>query len=514
MADEALDAQAKPLSSSTAQDSGSSTLYPFLDTRVILAGILIFAAWLRFAGLGHNSLTFDEMYLLRIALSRWQDIPAMLRTGEFHPPAFYLLTKAWLSVAPDLSDATVRMLPAFLSVLSVCLTYIVMRRLTSEPTALLSALLVAASPFSIMAGQELRMYPLVTVLFLASTYGVMNCFDRTGWAWWALYVVLTTALLYTHYLGFFLLLGQGAWVAWLERRRLGSWVVAVLVIAALYAPWIPALIFQRAHGVWWIGEGSPLQYAVQLLGLLAFGGSLFGMPDYHYVNTALKPIEQLIVLLPFVVVLGVGVGALMFERHRFGLVAVPSALALSVPLLLTLGRANVAARWYSFLAPVYALCIARGVVGIAQRVRGQQRSVMAGATISLLLYSSAVLSHYYLDANFALYHWRERAAQVKAQVQPGDGFVYGIRLDAVAFTYYFGSAYPGMVLFPAADLEKLRRFTAPHPRVWLVIAPPATEAMLKQAIGELQKTFPYVTSAPGGDGKPTFPIVYLFRSTI
>jgi uncharacterized membrane protein len=103
-----------------------------------LGGVLAVAALLRFAMLGHNSIWFDEAYVVRVALSPWQAIPAMLRTAEFHPPLYYLLMKAWIGTA-GLREAALRFPSACFGILTVWLTYAVVRRVSSEAVGLLSA---------------------------------------------------------------------------------------------------------------------------------------------------------------------------------------------------------------------------------------------------------------------------------------------------------------------------------------------------------------------------------------
>src|SRR5262249_54378839 len=139
-----------------------------LSRGAVLGGVLAVAALLRFALLGHNSIWFDEAYVVRVALSPWQAIPGVLRAAEFHPPLYYLLMKAWIGTT-GVHEAALGFPSACFGFLTVFLTYLVVTRVSSDAVGLLSPGLVAASPFPVMASQDARMYALLGVLALAST---------------------------------------------------------------------------------------------------------------------------------------------------------------------------------------------------------------------------------------------------------------------------------------------------------------------------------------------------------
>ena len=78
---------------------GRAWALPRLDSGGVLGGIIALAAVLRFAGLGHNSLWFDEAFVVWVGAHRWQDVLPLLSGHDFHPPLYYLLVKAWIGVA-------------------------------------------------------------------------------------------------------------------------------------------------------------------------------------------------------------------------------------------------------------------------------------------------------------------------------------------------------------------------------------------------------------------------------
>ncbi len=482
-----------------------------VGSRLVLSGILVVAGALRFALLGHNSLWFDEAYVVRVTLSKWTEIPGVLATAEFHPPLYYLLMKAWIGIA-GLSDAAIRVPSACFSLLSVALTYALARRFVPERVSLLSAFLVAVAPFEVMAGQDARMYALLGTLTLASTMALLQSVEDSRILRWAVYVVLGTAMLYTQYLGSLVLVAQGVWVAWFERRHLGRWIATIVAMGVLYAPWIPTLAAQidRAPS---FGSGDAVggQDLSQLFGLFAFGGSLLGMPSFFFRDTSLRSVEQLIILLPFLALLWQGSRALAADRRRLVFLGGPLAVTIGIPFVFSLAHPAFAARWFSFLLPFYAIVLAQGIVDVAGRMRYQRTWTLAVLTSSLLLYSVPVLDRYYGDPAFRPYQWRNAATTVGTQVRPGDFFLYGDYQNQLVFTYYFGISHPGMALFPHPDFAAVRRLAASHPRVWLIVAPPFTDAMLGQTIPALQDVYTYVGQSPANETR-VFPVVYLFEA--
>ncbi len=482
-----------------------------LGATLPLSGILVLAAAMRFALLGHNSLWFDEAYVVRVTLSGWTEIPRLLGVAEFHPPLYYLLMKAWIGIA-GLSDAAIRIPSAFFGLVSVGLTYALARRCVPLNVSLLSAFLVAVAPFEVMAGQDARMYALLGTLTLASTLVLLRAVEDRRFLPWGAYVVLGAAMLYTQYLGFLVLAAQGVWVVSFERRHLGLWIAAIAAMAVLYAPWMPVLAAQLGRAPsFGPGDAVTWQDLSQLLGLFAFGGSLLGMPSFFFRDTSLHPVEQGLILLPFLVVLWQGIRALAADRRRLVLLGGPLAVVVCIPFAFSLARPAFAARWFSFLLPFYAIVLAQGIVDLACRMRHPRTWTLAVLTSGLLLYSVPVLDRYYVDPAFRPYQWRDAARLVRAQVRPGDFFLYGDYQNQLVFTYYFGVSHPGMALFPHPDFTAVRRLAASHPRLWLIVAPPFTDTMLAKTIPVIQDAFTYVGQSPRDESR-VFPFVYLFEA--
>lgn len=446
----------------------------------LLAGILTIAATLRFAFLGQYSLWADEAFVVWVIGHPWGEILPVLRGGDTHPPLYYLLMKAWVGVAGS-GDQALRIPSACLGILTVLLTYRLVAQVSSKSVALLSALVVAISPFQIMAAQEARMYPLLAALGVASTLMLAIGGRREGVLPWGAYAVLATLMVYTHYLGGLVLVAHGIWALAWERRKAGAWLASAAIVTLLFAPWAPAFAQQvsQVRALQPVGGLFTLR-AGDLLGLFAFGGSLFGTASYFFPGTG--PLgEQLIILSPFLLVLWRGIASLIPNRRALALLGLPPVVVIGAMGALPFTRPH--DRIFSFLLPFYAAFLAHGVVDVGRRVRWRSSAAAGLLTCGLVLYSLPVLDRYYFEPRNRPFQWREAAALVEGQARSTDVFLYVGDPPRQALSHYLRSRHPSVTLTPVewvrggnrqATLNdaRLRQLAAEARRVWLITTIP------------------------------------------
>jgi uncharacterized membrane protein len=483
-----------------------------IPARYCLGGVFLLGAVLRFGLLGQHSIWFDEAFVAHIA-SRvpWSRVLPLVRGTDAHPPLFYLLMKVWVGVA-GATEVELRIPSAVFSTLSIPLTYLLGRRILSPSAGLLAALFVAVSPLEIIAGQEARMYPLLQVLTLACTLALIQCVEQGGARRWTLYGVVSAAMAYTHYLGILVIAAHGLWLFWRAREHLPSWFVTGVGVLAVYLPWLPSLWYQTLQGHGWAWYRPPLSWQAlgDLGGLYAFGGSLFGMGDY-FSDTSLSPLDQLILLSPFLAVFSLGIAALWKPSTRDkGLLESLLGVVVGAPLLISLARPMFYPRWFSFLFPLYAVIVAAGILRLAELWNGRRDRMVALTTAGLLLYSVPVLAHYYIEPGSRLYDWRGAAAVVEKNARAGDFLLYTNQAAEIAFTYYFHGANPSLVLTPIEAIPgparhptftaaQAERLASRYPRVWIIATPPFTAAMQDRLRKDLEGAFQPVGQRDFGD---------------
>jgi uncharacterized membrane protein len=459
-----------------------------LSPALVLAVIGLIAAALRVTLLGQHSLWFDEAYVYRVTQASWPGLFAQLRAQDAHPPLYYVLMKLWVRVAGD-SEVAMRAPSVCFSVATVGLTYALARRVTSDRVALLAALIVAVSPIEIMSGQEARMYPLLGMLALLSTLLLFESVERGGIPRWTGYAITASAMAYTHYLGVVVLCGHGLWVIGFERRNLARWALAAVAVLISFLPWVPSFWTQAVNGHGWAWYRPPVGATAigDLLGLYAFGGSSFGFGNYFGLGS-LSLVEQLALLLPFLTVLYWGGMALLAHRRAAVLVGLPLILPIAALFVFSLFKPMFYPRWFSFLAPFYAIVLAAGIFTLAERFRGRLDRIVAFMIVGLLLYSVPSLSRYYLDPNYWPYDWRGAAEFVRAHAKAGDFLLYNGPSAEYSFTYYFRDPHPSLTLQPVEALSEphphatfnpawVRRLSKQYPRMWVIITVPLTPAM-------------------------------------
>jgi mannosyltransferase len=178
----------------------------------------------------------DEAIAVGIASHEPGEIPGLLRQ-DGSPPLYYLLLHGWMALFGT-GEAATRALSLLFAAAAVPAAWWAGGRW--------AALVVAVCPWLTYYAQEARMYTLVAVLSLVATAAFVR---RRP----VVLVVALTLLLYTHTWGMFLFAGLA--IAGLRRGGLGP----LAVVAVLYLPWVPSLVFQALHtGAPWSQRPSAL----------------------------------------------------------------------------------------------------------------------------------------------------------------------------------------------------------------------------------------------------------------
>lgn len=210
---------------------------------VLIGGMALFAAILRVAYLGRESLWYDEAFsYLAATLSPAQIWSNAIQSS--HPPLYYFLLHLWLRLVPD-QDAALRLLGTVWNLALIPTAYGLSRALLEQGRlALTAAFLVAVSPFHILYSQELRMYTQVMLLALLGVWGYWQGRRTGGWRWWWLCGGAFLLALYTHYFAIWPLLAVGLHALLRIRDRQAWWraVLTLGVVGVLFLPWVGVVL--------------------------------------------------------------------------------------------------------------------------------------------------------------------------------------------------------------------------------------------------------------------------------
>lgn len=458
---------------------------------IALLGLILLATALRLHRLGAQDIWGDEAFSISLSLRPLPEVVA--GAADTHPPLYPALLFYWLELAGTNAFAT-RALSALTGILVIPFIFVIARRIAPPQPRLawFAALLAALSPLLIYYSQETRMYELVTLLALASTYFCLTLFPTPAqvyaeggevrrWIKGGAYFICTLAALYTHYEAFFILAAQNIFVAvyWLKQRqelgraRLRDWVLTQLLLIAFYLPWIAVQTsFLRGKASTrfdeWSWRGIEMIFGKTFL---AFSGGL----SVEY------PAAQLVAVL-FVSLAGLGVWAILRSspRKTFPLPWI-APLCFGAPVVIAWIIDPVMPfffeRYVLVALPGFYLTAAMGLDYIAQR------SLLPALAVAgtCLLVSAFSLSNYYYDDAYAKGKYGQMMAYVTRQAQPGDGLILNNPLQKPLFDYYRPPGVPAFYLPDGVPLEdpdtrqQLVDIANSHTRLWLVMFGNPTE---------------------------------------
>ena len=240
---------------------------PRWTTAAGLGLLCVVSLWLRTRVLGAG-FWIDEGISVGIAHHPLTSIPHLLRQ-DGSPPLYYLLLHFWIGWFGD-GERAAHVLSLIPALACIPLAYWAARSIFGRTAAWVSAGLAAFAPYLTYYGQEARMYALAAALSIvvAGAY-VRGVLYGSRWHL-ALLVVSLDLLLYTHNWGLFVFVGFAAATAIFAREQWRAAAIAGAVTLALYAPWIPTLLYQAHH------TGAPWAQRPGVHALVLGPGSLFG----------------------------------------------------------------------------------------------------------------------------------------------------------------------------------------------------------------------------------------------
>lgn len=410
---------------------------------LFLIPLTLVAAGLRFV-VATQDLFADELATQWIISSN--DFGGVLETvrttAEITPPLSFLLS--WLATRIELIPELLRLPSLVAGVATIPIVYAVGARTVGRGAGLLAAALTALSPFMIFYSAEARGYGLMIALVLLSTLSVLLAIDRGQRRWWVAYAFFACAAAYTHYTSVFILAAQLLWVLWAHPPARRAALLASLVAALVYLPWIPSLRADlNSPTTAILGALSPFTAASIKLSL---GHWALGFP---YANvTPLHELPGTPALLLTGMSIAVGLAGLISARRRIGpwfaatdrRIFLMLALAVATPLALMVaslvgnnifGTRNLAASW-PYLALTGAGLVTVGSTGV--RVAAATLAVIAFGLGAVKMVSGA--------------HERPNFDQVAAFTAGEPG---GVLVDAAAFTpgplANFDVSDPGVPVF-------------------------------------------------------------------
>ncbi|HKU21494.1 MAG TPA: glycosyltransferase family 39 protein [Terriglobales bacterium] len=428
----------------------------------LISGITVLSAGLRLLYLGKKSFWLDEIVSVSIARLDPAGFRNIVMSWELNEGLYYTLLRGWMHLARG--EFGIRLLSVAPAVAAIPFVYLLGRRLFSERTGLIAALLLAVNAFDVRYAQEARAYSLLAFLVVLGSWFFVRCVDspkkKGNWAGLAIALVLG---IYAHFFAGLML--PVFWLAALLRKRGFPWrsfLVSSGVVAFLA---VPALLFVAMKNRGQVGWVKPTTWRdlYDLASLLSGRGGL--------VLLLLCAILLLLALVKMIRSTG--------RRELWGdaLVWMWLVLPVAMTVAISLWKPMFVSRYLIFCLPAFVLLVAAGLTVI------RPRWLMGAALLAVLALSLRGVGAYYRTGfDPPEQDWRGAVHYMLAQAQPGDAVLFYHPLARLAYEYYRQRwpQFPALVVvFPAPADARLLKGTQPdfallpqlpehHARLWLV----------------------------------------------
>ncbi len=400
-----------------------------------LLPILLLAFLLRTAYLDAQSLWYDEAFYATVSSV---DLPSLLDVVldvRVHPPLYFLILHFWLGLGQ--SEFVLRTLSAFAGVLTVAGMFPLATRIGTKRLGIISAFGLAISPFHIWYSQEVKMLTLITFLVLLSNYFLVRLLREDKVGNWLGYGIFTLLAFYTHYLTFFVVVAQMTCLTLLRKQHralLGKWLLCVVIVGLLFAPWLLAILLRGGFSqtpISWIPAAQPedLFWTLYVFGLgsTSDNGHLFNTVSGLLLVAILAHVS--FQLLP---------GKVMAkERSELLLVWLWHFLPLVLIFLISVDwplpqkRSIYMDRYLIPLLPAYLILIGYGIMHLYAR----KKVLGIVTTTALLILNGASVYSLFLDQSYHRDQWRQAITEIRENARSGG--ILLVRPHHYVVLYYY-----------------------------------------------------------------------------
>jgi uncharacterized membrane protein len=235
---------------------------------MVLVSAALIALVLRIVGLTREPMWLDEVLTWEHSSGSFSEV---LKTSakDVHPPGYYLGIMIW-RVAFGESPAGLRSYSVLWSLVGImAVAWLASRLSSSLLVPAVAGMLMAVNPLDVYYAQEARSYSQLAALGVIATAVLWSWLaaeergvTRGRPVWVLVYALAAASIMYSHYLGAFLVIAHAAWVTWWVAMRrhggvAGFFAASAVIAIVLYLPWIDfhqhaAIRFYREAYLGWI----------------------------------------------------------------------------------------------------------------------------------------------------------------------------------------------------------------------------------------------------------------------
>jgi hypothetical protein len=386
---------------------------------LLVAFIIGFAFLIRVWNINKESFWADEGWTM--LLSKGPTLSDVVQTlaNDQHPPLYFILMHYWIDLTGNSEFAT-RFLSLMWSVIGVALIYRLGADCFSPSVGALAALMLALADNDTFLAQDARHYTQMAALATCSTlfylryYRYPSRINGIGW------LLSSAALMYSHYLGVFILLAQLIHLLIFapKQKRLRDMLFRWVAIWLAWLPWAFVFLNQSllryTRPIWYQSTWSNSPEALSIVrndligshfgltgGLLLLGfvyvSYKAGIPKVRWRPTWNTSYLLLWLSLPIIIIIGI---------NPF------------FPILTT--------RNFLIVTPVIWLLVGHGIMNLDRFPR------------ALVLVILVVVSLITLDAYFVKPPWRQVALDILRYRSSSEPILMNVWTDDFALRYHIG----------------------------------------------------------------------------
>lgn len=229
------------------------------NNRIILMGILLVAGILRLYNFSELQFFHDEYSaIVRTSYSNIDDLITLGVLPDFHPAGIQVFLFYWVQLFGT-ATWVVKLPFVLMSIASIYIVYVVVKRWSNETAGLISAAFLATTQYAILYGIYARPYSsglFFTLLLILALTNFIQRPDQRFWWNWVLFILAGTACAYNHYVNMLIagMIGISALPLIPGKIRI-KYLLAGVIIGILYIPHLSILLFHMSKGGVGGGDG-------------------------------------------------------------------------------------------------------------------------------------------------------------------------------------------------------------------------------------------------------------------
>lgn len=414
--------------------------------------VLLLAFIIRIINL-NQSLWWDEANnIIAAQTSSLTSFITQYTIADFHPPGYFTLLWVWGHIF-GFSEISARMPSVILGVLTVYLTYLVGKELSSKRAALVAALFISLGPLHIYYSQEARMYSLAAFSVACSMYFLILLLKRSrcGFLGYAFSIFL---VLYSDYVAYFVIPAQVAYVFFCKKDHFQRFFLALGLGLTTLLPWLLVLPAQFSNGQatarvvsgWQNVVGGTAVKTIGLLPLKTLVGRIsFDNKLFYGLFAGITGLPYLILLTKLVKVSRSALQLLCFW------LLVPPLLAFLFSFYIPVFSYF----RFVFLLPAFYLFAAT----LAGKFSGNGFWILVGSVVVTELFASGA---YIINTNFYREDWRSASNFTNTAKKGENAVIFEYDTVPSAYAYYNSSlsgVLPGLKRIPARTENDVANFS-------------------------------------------------------